>query len=222
MPGQPVSPPPVRSYAAAAKLLAERDPVLRRLVDQTGPPRLAARTETHFGTLVRAIVYQQLAGAAAAAIHRRLIEAMNGAVTPEGLLALTDETLRAVGLSRGKMASLRDLAAKVLDGTVVLEPRRLRALSDEDLTVRLSSVRGIGKWTADMFLIFQLRRLDVWPTGDLGVRKGYGLAWGIPTPTAKELEPLGDPYRPYRSVLAWYCWRAAELYASAATSALTR
>jgi DNA-3-methyladenine glycosylase II len=222
MHGQPARPPSVRSYAAAAKLLAERDPVLGRLVDETGPPRMQARTETHVGTLVRAIVYQQLAGAAAAAIHRRLIEAMNGDVTPEALVALSDETLRAVGLSRAKMASLRDLAAKVLDGTVVLEPRRLRALSDEDLAARLSSVRGIGKWTADMFLIFQLRRLDVWPTGDLGVRKGYGLAWGIPTPTARELEPLGDPYRPYRSVLAWYCWRAAELYAGAADSALTR
>src|ERR1022692_5054119 len=81
---------------------------------------------------------------------------------------------------------------------------------------------GIGKWTAEMFLMFQLQRLDVWPTGDLGVRKGFGLAWGIPTPTAKELEPLGDPYRPYRSVVAWYCWRAAELYAGAADSALTR
>ncbi len=115
------------------------------------------------------------------------------------------------------MVSLRDLAAKVLDGTVVLEPRRLRTLSDDEVVERLSSVRGIGKWTSEMFMIFQLRRLDVWPTGDLGIRKGYGLAWGIPTPTAKELEPLGEPYRPYRSVVAWYCWRAAELYAGAGT-----
>jgi DNA-3-methyladenine glycosylase II len=222
MPGEPAGSRPVRSYAAAARLLAEQDPVLRRLVDETGLPRLGARTETHFGTLVRAIVYQQLAGAAAAAIHRRLIEAMNGDVTPELLLSLSDETLRAVGLSRAKVASLRDLAAKVLDGTVVLEPRRLRTLSDDDLTERLSAVRGIGKWTAEMFLIFQLRRLDVWPTGDLGVRKGYGLAWAIPTPTARELDPLGDPFRPYRSVVAWYCWRAAELYGAAAASALTR
>ncbi len=222
MSGSPAGSPAVRSYTAAAKLLAAQDPVLRGLVDETGLPRLGARTETHFGTLVRAIVYQQLAGAAAAAIHGRLIAAMNGDATPERLLSLSDETLRAVGLSRAKVASLRDLAAKVLDGTVVLEPRRLRALSDEDLTARLSSVRGIGKWTADMFLIFQLRRLDVWPTGDLGVRRGFGLAWGIPTPTAKELDPLGDPFRPYRSVVAWYCWRAAELYAGAADSALTR
>jgi DNA-3-methyladenine glycosylase II len=188
MPGQPTSPRSARSYAAAAKLLADQDPVLRRLIKETGPPRMQTRTESHLGTLVRAIVYQQLAGAAAAAIHRRLIEAMDGEVTPERLLALSDETLRAVGLSRAKVVSLRDLAAKVLDGTVVLEPRRLRTLSDEDVVERLSSVRGIGKWTSEMFMIFQLRRLDVWPTGDLGIRKGYGLAWGIPTPTAKELE----------------------------------
>ena len=212
------SPRPARSYAAAAKLLAEQI-CAAALVKETGPPRMQTRTESLLGALVRAIVYQQLAGAAAAAIHRRLIEAMDGEVTPERLLALSDETLRAVGLSRAKVMSLRDLAAKVLDGTVVLEPRRLRTLSNEDVVERLSSVRGIGKWTSEMFMIFQLRRLDVWPTGDLGIRKGYGLAWGIPTPTAKELEPRTTPYR---SVVAWYCWRAAELYAGAGQSALTR
>ncbi|HEX5188399.1 MAG TPA: hypothetical protein VFW16_02590 [Streptosporangiaceae bacterium] len=222
MSAQPASPRPARSYAAAAKILAEHDPVLRRLVREAGPPRMRARSETHLGTLVRAIVYQQLAGAAAAAIHGRLIAAMDGEATPERLLALSDETLRAVGLSGAKVASLRDLAAKVLDGTVVLDSRSIRALSDEDLIERLSAVRGIGRWTAEMFLIFHLRRLDVWPTGDLGVRKGYGLAWGIPTPTPRQLEQLGDPYRPYRSVVAWYCWRAAELYGAAAASALTR
>jgi DNA-3-methyladenine glycosylase II len=209
-------------FPAAAAILAERDPVLRRLVAQTGPPQLAPPTEGHFGALVRAIVYQQLAGAAAAAIHGRLVAALDGEMTPERLLSLPDDALRAAGLSRRKAESLRDLAAKVLDGTVVLDPPGLRAESDAEMIARLSSVRGIGAWTAQMFLLFQLRRLDVWPTGDLGVRKGYGLAWGVPTPTAKELEPLGDPYRPYRSVLAWYCWRAAELYAGAADSALTR
>jgi DNA-3-methyladenine glycosylase II len=110
----------------------------------------------------------------------------------------------------------------VLDGTVVLDPAKLRSLSDAEVSARLTTVLGIGKWTAEMFLMFQLRRLDVWPTGDLGVRKGYGLAWGIAMPSAKELDPLGEPFRPYRSVLAWYCWRAAELYGSAAASALTR
>ena len=211
-----------RSWPAAAAVLAERDPVLRRLVAEAGPARVRPSTETHFATLVRAVVYQQLAGAAAAAIHGRLIAARGGEVTPERLLSLPSGTLRSVGLSAAKAASLQDLATKVLDGTVVLDPKGLRAQSDAEVVARLSTVRGIGKWTSEMFLMFQLRRLDVWPTGDLGVRRGFGLAWGIPTPTAKELEPLGDPYRPYRSVVAWYCWRAAELYGGAAASAVTR
>jgi DNA-3-methyladenine glycosylase II len=212
----------VRSYATAAAILAEQDPVLRRLVAEAGPARVRPPAESHFEALVRAIVYQQLAGAAANAIHGRLIAALGGQVTPERLLSLPDEALRSAGLSRSKTASLQDLAAKIGDGTVVLDPAGLRAESDAEVVARLSTVRGIGKWTAEMFLMFQLRRLDVWPTGDLGVRKGFGLAWGIPTPTAKELEPLGDPYRPYRSVVAWYCWRAAEIYGRAADSALTR
>jgi DNA-3-methyladenine glycosylase II len=143
-------------------------------------------------------------------------------VEPEALLALSDEALRAVGLSANKTRSLRDLATKVLDGTVILSPRGLSRQSDEEVIARLSTVRGIGPWTAQMFLMFRLRRLDVWPVGDFGVRQGYGLAWSIPMPTARELEPLGDPYRPYRTVVAWYCWRAAELHAGAASSALTR
>ena len=211
-----------RSWPAAAAILAERDPVLGRLVAEAGPPRLGRAAESHFATLVRAIVYQQLAGAAAAAIHGRLIAALDGEVEPGRLLSLPYDTLRSAGLSAAKAASLQDLAAKVLDGTVVLDPRGLRAESDAEVVARLSAVRGIGRWTAEMFLMFQLRRLDVWPTGDLGVRRGYGLAWGIATPTARELEPLGEPYRPYRSVAAWYCWRAAELYGGAAASAVTR
>jgi DNA-3-methyladenine glycosylase II len=206
------------SFAGAARILAERDPVIARLLEQTGSPRLPRPSETHFATLVRAIVYQQLATRAAAAIHGRLIAALDGDVQPEALLALSDETLRAVGLSRAKVVSLRDLSAKVLDGTVVLSPRGLSRESDAQIIARLSAVRGIGTWTAEMFLLIQLRRLDVWPVGDLGVRRGYGLAWQVPTPTARELEPLGDPYRPYRSVLAWYCWRAAEFYPAALSS----
>jgi len=221
-PSHPAPSRPARSYPAAAAILAGRDPVIRRLVAEAGPPRLSRTTETHFGTLVRAIVYQQLAGRAAAAIHGRLIAAMDGEVTPERLLTLSAQTLRSAGLSARKAASLQDLATKVLDGTVMLNPAGLRAQSDAEVIERLSAVQGIGKWTAEMFLMFQLRRLDVWPTGDLGVRKGFGLAWGIPTPTPKQLEPLGDPYRPYRSVVAWYCWRAAELYGRAQDSALTR
>ena len=175
-----------------------------------------------FAALVQAVVYQQLAGAAARAIHGRLVAALDGDVGPDALLALSDETLRTVGLSAAKVRSLRDLATKVLDGTVVLSPRGLSRQADDEIIARLSTVRGIGPWSAEMFLIFQLRRVDVWPVGDHGVRQGYGVAWKIPTPTARELEPLGDPFRPYRTVLAWYCWRAAELYAGAADSALTR
>jgi DNA-3-methyladenine glycosylase II len=217
-----VSPQRKPSLAGAARIVAERDPVIARLLAETGPPRLRRLSGSHFSSLVQAIVYQQLAGRAAAAIHGRLIAALDGDVQPERLIALSDETLRAVGLSRAKVISLRDLAAKILDGTVVLSPRGLARQSDEEIIARLSAVRGIGTWTAEMFLLFQLRRLDVWPVGDLGVRRGYGLAWQVPTPTARELKPLGDPYRPYRSVLTWYCWRAAELYAHAAESALTR
>jgi DNA-3-methyladenine glycosylase II len=194
---------------------------MARLLAEAGPPRLRRSGMSPFEALVQAIVYQQLAGAAARAIHGRLIAALRGGVEPEALLALTDETLRAVGLSGAKVRSLRDLATKVLEGTVVIAPRRLARLSDEQIIERLVTVRGIGRWSAQMFLMFQLRRLDVWPTGDLGVRRGFGLAWNVPTPTARELEPLGDRYRPYRSVVAWYCWRAAELYGGAAESAVT-
>jgi DNA-3-methyladenine glycosylase II len=221
MPGRPAF-DAATAYRQAAAALAERDPVLRRLISEAGPPDISPPSESHLAALVRAIVYQQLAGAAAAAIHGRLIAALDGEITPERILALSDETLRSVGLSRAKVASLRDLAAKVADGTVVLDPDLVWDESDAEVVTRLSAVRGIGRWTSEMFLMFQLQRLDVWPTGDLGVRKGYGLAWGIPTPTAKQLEPLGEPYRPYRSVVAWYCWRASELYGGTADSALTR
>jgi len=210
------------SHTEAARILASRDAVIARLLTDAGPPRFRRAQQSHFAALVRAIVYQQLAGRAAAAIHGRLLAALSGDVRPEALNALSDAALRAVGLSANKVASLRDLSAKVLAGAVELSPRALARQSDDEVAARLSSVRGIGRWTADMFLMFQLCRLDVWPTGDFGVRRGYGLAWKIPMPSARELQPLGDPYRPYRSIAAWYCWRAVELYAQAADSALTR
>ena len=191
---------------------------MARLLADAGPVSIPASHETHLGSLVRAITYQQLAGPAARSIHGRLIAALDGEVTAERLLALPAEALRGAGLSAAKTASLRDLAARVLDGTVTLEPRRMGRLSDEEIVTQLSSVRGIGRWTAEMFLIFQMRRLDVWPTGDLGVRRGYGLAWGVPTPTPKQLEALGEPYHPYRSIVAWYCWRASELYGKQAVA----
>jgi DNA-3-methyladenine glycosylase II len=122
---------------------------------------------------------------------------------------LTDQQLRGAGLSGSKAASLRDLSAKVLDGMVVLDGSRL---PDEEVIARLVTVRGIGRWTAEMYLMFELRRLDVWPVDDLGVRQGYGLAWGIePPPSATRLGPLGDRFRPYRSVAARYCWEAVAL-----------
>jgi DNA-3-methyladenine glycosylase II len=209
------------TYRQAALILAERDPVVARLVEQAGLPRFPAPTENNFATLVRSVTYQQLAGAAARAIHGRLIAALGEEVTPERILATPAPELKAVGLSARKVESLQDLSAKVLDGTVVLDARRLARVSDDEIVARLSTVRGIGRWSAEIFLMFQLRRMDVWPTGDLAVRKGYGLAWNIPAPTPRQLDALGEPYRPYRTVLAWYCWRSAQLYGTSAASAVT-
>jgi DNA-3-methyladenine glycosylase II len=205
----------------AARILAERDPVIARMVADFGPPSFPAPSGSHFAALVTSITYQQLAGAAARAIHGRLVALLDDEVTPERVLAATTEQLRAAGLSGNKTLSLQDLSAKVLDGTVVLEPRRLARLGDEEIVARLSTVRGIGKWSAEIFLMFQLRRLDVWPTGDLGVRRGFAAAWQIPEPTPKVLDALGEPYHPYRTVVAWYCWRAAARYTGSAASAVT-
>ncbi|MCW2931027.1 MAG: DNA-3-methyladenine glycosylase [Actinomycetia bacterium] len=215
------SSPGKASPRRAAQLLAERDPTIARLVEEAGPPSFPKPAESHFAALARSVVYQQLAGPAARAIHGRLVESVGGEMTPERVLATPAETLRAAGLSARKVASLQDLSAKVLDGTVVLDARRLARESDQEVVARLTTVLGIGKWTAEIFLMFQLRRLDVWPTGDLGVRKGYGLAWKVPTPTPKQLDALGEPYHPYRSIVAWYCWRAAQMYAGTAATAVT-
>src|SRR5439155_15714048 len=114
------------------------------------------------------------------------------------------------GFSAGKTASVKDLAAKILDGTVPLE--RLRRMPDDQVVAMLSAVRGIGRWTSEMFLIFTLRRLDVWPVGDYGVRSGWAIAHGLPeTPSPRELEAEGELFRPYRTVAAWYCWAAVHL-----------
>lgn len=219
--GTPPVPPRKVSAREAARILAERDPVIARLVEDAGLPSFPRPTETHFAALVRSVTHQQLAGAAAQAIHGRLVHALGDEVTPERLLATPTEDLRAAGLSGNKVLSLQDLATKVLDGTVVLDGRGLARESDEEVVAGLTTVRGIGKWSAEIFLMFQLRRLDVWPTGDLGVRKGFGLAWAIPTPTPKTLDALGEPYHPYRSIVAWYCWRATQLYAGAAPTSVT-
>jgi 3-methyladenine DNA glycosylase/8-oxoguanine DNA glycosylase len=142
-------------------------------------------------------------------------------LTPATVTATPDPALRAAGLSANKLASLRDLSAKVLDGTVVLT--RTSARSDEELIAQLVTVRGIGRWTAEMYLMFQLRRLDVWPVDDLGVRQGYALAWQLdPAPTPKQLEPLGDRFRPYRSIAARYCWAAVPLLRPSSTQPALR
>jgi DNA-3-methyladenine glycosylase II len=196
--------------------------VLARLVDRIGPIAHRPRDpDGPFGALVRAIVYQQLAGRAAQAIHTRVRAAVGETLTPETLTATSDTALRAAGLSANKLAALRDLSAKAIDGTVVLTPPSRR--SDEDLIASLVTVRGIGRWTAEMYLMFQLRRLDVWPVDDLGVRQGYALAWKLdPPPTAKQLEPLGERFRPYRSVVARYCWAAVPLLRPGSTRAALR
>jgi len=204
----------------AVRILAERDPVIAGLYEEFGVPDFHLPREGNFPTLVQSVTYQQLAGPAARAIHGRLVAAL-GEVTPERMMALTTEELRAAGLSARKAESLRDLAGKVLDGSIELDTRRLSRLSDDEIVARLSSVKGIGKWSAEMFLMFQLRRLDIWPTGDLGVRRGYGLAWQIPQPTPKQLDALGEPYHPYRTVVAWFCWRVAERATGAAATPVT-
>ena len=198
---------PRTSFRAAAAEIAERDTVMAELMARTGPFRLPRPTTDHFAALAESILYQQLAGAAAAAIHRRFVALFDGSLTPKSVLSLSEKRLRSAGLSGSKAASIRDLAAKVDDGTVPLE--RIERLPDEEIITRLSVVRGIGRWTAEMFLIFQLRRLDVWPVDDYGMRQGWTLAYGLPElPKPKELHAEGDRFRPYRTVVAWYCWQA--------------
>jgi DNA-3-methyladenine glycosylase II len=208
------------SLAAAVEDVAARDPVLANLVALAGPIKHPPRDpDGPFGALVRAIVYQQLAGRAAQAIHERVRATAGGTLTPETLSGVPDAALRAAGLSGNKLASLRDLSAKILDGTVELN--RSSRLSDDELIAELVTVRGIGRWTAEMYLMFELRRLDVWPVDDLGVRQGYGSAWKLdPAPTAKELAPLGERFRPYRSIVARYCWAAVALFRGGTDPAL--
>ncbi len=180
------------------------------LVQRSEPYKIAKPSDTHFESLIESIAYQQLAGKAAAAIHGRLVKALRNNVTPRSVLRARDDVLRAAGLSGGKLASMKDLAAKVAGGTVPLED--IERLSDDEIVARLSVVRGIGRWTAEMFLIFQLRRPDVWPVDDYGVRKGWAVAYDLEDlPKPKQLQELGERFRPIRSAAAWYCWRAVEL-----------
>jgi DNA-3-methyladenine glycosylase II len=197
--------------AVATAQLMGRDPVLDGLIERFGPPprRTRVPASKRFYALAEMIVYQQLAGKAAASIHGRFVAALGGEVTPETVLAATPELLASCGLSGAKAASIRDLAEKVATGDIELE--RIGRLSDADIAEHLVQVRGIGPWTADMFLLGTLGRLDVWPTGDYGVRAGFAKAWDLEEiPTPKVLGVLGDPFQPYRSLVAWYCWRVVD------------
>ena len=197
------------SFTAASEALAKRDKVMRSLVRAHGPVRIPRSPDSHFHALAESIVYQQLAGKAAAAIFGRFRALFDGDLTPEAVLKAKESALRGAGLSPNKMASIRDLAAKVADGALPLD--NVARLRDEALIERLVAVRGIGRWTAEMFLMFQLRRMDVWPVDDYGVRKGYASAYGLKElPKPKELYALGEIYRPYRTAAAWYCWRAVD------------
>jgi len=185
--------------------------VLAGLVRRHGPPpsRRPAAAGERFAALARAICYQQLAGRAASTIHARLVEALDAEVTADRVLATDTAVLTSCGLSASKAASIRDLAEQVAAGRVSLA--RIGRLSDEAVVEHLVQVRGIGRWTAEMFLLSTLARPDVWPVGDFGVRAGFAAGWGLPeVPTPRQLADLGEPYRPYRSTVAWYCWRAAD------------
>jgi DNA-3-methyladenine glycosylase II len=206
-----VRPASAAVLAAASQALADTDPVMAELHRVHGPCTMGRRDpEGPFAVLCRAIVFQQLAGRAAETIHGRFRALVDGPLTPEAVLALGEEQLRGAGLSRNKMLSIQDLATKVADGSVRLD--RVAGLSDEELIDHLTTVRGIGRWTAEMLLIFELRRLDVWPVDDLGVRAGYARAYGLAeTPKPKALLELGERFRPYRSIAAWYLWRATDV-----------
>lgn|SRR5690606_12472293 len=189
-----------------------RDPPMRALIRSAGPFELRMRRpRAPFPALMRAIVYQQLSGKAAATIHSRVLALFPGRAhpTPEQLLAVDPELLRAAGLSQNKVRSVRDLAEKVLDGTVPTLAR-LQRMDDEEVVARLTAVRGIGRWTVEMLLIFTLGRPDVLPLDDLGIRRGFERCYGG-SATPDRLLEAGENWRPYRSVASWYLWRAADL-----------
>jgi len=188
----------------------------KRLADLIGRSRRYALIPSlslrPFDSLAESIAYQQLNGKAAATIWGRVraLYPRKKYLDPRLVLATPDEELRAAGLSRSKVAALKDLAAKTIDG-IVPSARVLSTLSDEEIIERLIAVRGIGRWTAEMLLLFDLARPDVWPVHDYGVRKGFAKVFGkrkLPTP--KQLLKIGEQWRPYRSVAAWYFWRALD------------
>jgi DNA-3-methyladenine glycosylase II len=201
--------------AAIIEHLGNVDPVMKQLIAVAGPFAIETREEhSSFETLARAIAHQQLNGKAAQSILNRFVATCGRGVfpAPEALLALEDAALRAAGFSFSKIAALRDLAAKTLSGIVPLR-EHLHTLADIEIIERLTAVRGIGRWTAEMLLMFQLRRPDVLPVDDFGVRQGFRLAYGLKQmPPPKALATFGERWAPHRSAAAWYLWRAVDLH----------
>ncbi len=204
---------PTLDVDRAARALAKADPVLRRVIREVGPCTLSPRMgRSPFESLARAIAHQQLHATAAASILRRFLALFPGRRFPDprAVLATDEDAIRAAGFSRAKLAALRDLAAKTLEG-VVPTARVIRTLDDDTIVERLVEVRGVGRWTVEMLLIFQLGRPDILPVDDFGVRNGFRVAYGrraMPTPA--EVFRYGERWRPYRTTAAWYLWRAAD------------
>jgi DNA-3-methyladenine glycosylase II len=199
------------SVEDALSHLRQADPVLGRLIERT-PYEARRRTDEPYASLLRTILFQQLAGAAASAIQRRffaLYGTDNKPPSAPQLLDSSDELLRSAGISRQKAGYMHDLALHVVNGTLDFEA--LPSLPDDEVTAQITAVKGLGEWSAHMFLMFHLGRPDVLPAGDLGVRNGMRLAYGLPeTPTPSRAREIGAPWTPFRSVGSWYMWRAAE------------
>ncbi|MBW2455241.1 MAG: methylated-DNA--[protein]-cysteine S-methyltransferase [Deltaproteobacteria bacterium] len=217
VPGQPLfggDRPLPFDAARAQRALRRADPKLGALMKRVGPFGLCLkRPQSAFAALAEAIVYQQLTGKAASTIFGRVLALFprRRALHPEDIASTSEAKLRAAGLSRSKTAALQDLADKTLSGEVPPLPK-LRRMDDEAIIDALTTVRGIGRWTVEMLLIFQLGRPDVLPSGDWGLRKGFGRLLGAAEPpSSKELECYGERWRPYRTVASWYLWRALEL-----------
>ncbi len=200
-------------HEAAIERLSQSDKVLAGLIRRVGPCRLEARrSASPFQALVQSVAHQQLNGTAAKTILKRVIAIYPGRKfpAPEDLLATPDEQLRGAGLSRAKTAALKDIAAKTLEG-IVPSSRAIARMSNEEILERLTAIRGVGPWTVEMLLMFQLGRLDVLPATDFGVRKGFALIYRrkeLPAPS--ELLEYGERWRPYRTIASWYLWRALD------------
>jgi len=199
------------NHRPSVRYLKRVDPVLARVIEQVGPCRITLRTEgTHFQALTRAIVFQQLSGKAAGTIYSRLNALYAGSSPhPEAVLETTDEQLRAVGLSRQKIGYMRDLSAKVTTGDLPLDA--VEHMTDDDLIAHLVQVKGIGRWTAQMFLMFRLGRPDVLPELDLGIQNAIRKAYRMrKRPTPKQVKRVGAKWSPHSSVASWYLWRSLE------------